>query len=499
MPFEDFLENFRAKLTAIFQNPATAERLATKRGMPSDFLDEILATNPLSVGIPYEYGGRGNRIEENLALLSAAAYESLSLSLTLGINSALFLQPVAKYAREEIKGQIFKRFLADRNMGGLMITEPGHGSDALNMQSSYTGGNDKYHIRGTKHWAGLTGMADFWLLTAREKTGSSDLRRDIDFFICDVTRPGQQIIVEEYFENLGLYPILYGRNRLDVEIPAVQRLVPETTGVKMMLDMLHRSRMQFPGMGAGFVQRMLDESLSHTRQRQVGRKKLIDYDQVQHRLAGMQASYTICSAMCASASKKAGIGNDLSADGFEANAIKTVASDLMQEAAQSATQLIGAQAYKLNHIAGRAILDSRPFQIFEGSNDILYSQISENLVKMMKTARESNLYQFLKGFMLTSRSADGLKSRLNFKLDTALPQRRMVELGKILGRVISSEMVIKIGDEGFRKDMVENALSMLSREIDTLLGSFNHRALTPVIEDYRQDSSWLKQLTETGK
>jgi hypothetical protein len=29
---------------------------------------------------------------------------------------------------------VFKRFLAQNNMGGLMITEPGFGSDALNMQ-----------------------------------------------------------------------------------------------------------------------------------------------------------------------------------------------------------------------------------------------------------------------------------------------------------------------------------------------------------------------------
>jgi alkylation response protein AidB-like acyl-CoA dehydrogenase len=117
MPFEDFLGNFRSKLTAVFQNPETAGRLAVKRGMPRDFLEAILSTNPLSVGIPSEYGGRGNRIEENLALLSAAAYESLSLSLTLGINSALFLQPVAKYGREEIKGPVFQRFLTRRIWG----------------------------------------------------------------------------------------------------------------------------------------------------------------------------------------------------------------------------------------------------------------------------------------------------------------------------------------------------------------------------------------------
>lgn len=493
VPFDDFLNNFIARMKNVFRVRADIDRMALNRGMPPFVMREILSANPLSAGIPAQYGGRGGKIEEILALLAAASYESLALSLTIGINSALFLQPVAKFGREEVKAPVFNRFLNHQNMGGLMITEPGFGSDALNMQSSYTGKNGRYHLQGTKHWAGLTGWADFWLLTARERIGEKDLRRDIDFFICDINGPGQQIVVEEFYENLGLYQIPYGRNRLDVEIPAVQRLVPETTGVKMMLDLLHRSRMQFPGMGLGFVQRMLDESIDHTKKRQVGRKMLVEYDQVQQRLARMQASYTVISAMCASGSSNAGIENDLSPDGFEANSIKTVVTDMMQEAAQSATQLVGAQAYKLNHIAGRGIIDSRPFQIFEGSNDILYAQISESLIKMMNKAKESNLYQFLKSFNLTSKSASIMKNLLDFRLDTDLPQRKLVELGQVLGRLVSSEMVINIGDKGFRKDLVDNCIAIINQDITALMGSFSHKNRAGLVEDYQYDSSWFNR------
>ena len=38
----------------------------------------------------------------------------------------------------------------------------------------------------------------------------------------------------------------------------------------MMLDLLHSSRMQFPGMGMGFIKRMLDEALTHCSQRLLG-------------------------------------------------------------------------------------------------------------------------------------------------------------------------------------------------------------------------------------
>jgi hypothetical protein len=195
--------------------------------------------------------------------------------------------------------------------------------------------------------------------------------------------------------------------------------------------------------------------------------------------------------MCANSAEKAGIERDLSPHGIEANSVKSVVTDLMQEAAQSATQLVGAQAYKLNHIAGRSITDSRPFQIFEGSNDILYAQISEGLVKLMKKAKETNLFQFLNSFHLTTKSAPSLKEMLDFNLDLNLSQRKLVELGQVIGRIVSFEMVINLGEKGFRSDLINNGLKMLKQEIDTLVGTFQHSNQTQVVEDYQGNSLWL--------
>jgi len=490
-PYETFLSDLKQRIFNVFHSRSDIDKLALTRGMPPFVLREIMGAKPLTVAIPTRYGGRGGKTEEVLSLLSAASYESLALALTFGINLALFIQPVAKYAQELVKQPIFDRFIDHQQMGGLMITEPGHGSDALNMQTSYHDLGENYHLTGTKHWAGLTGWAEFWLLTAREKTQSGDLRRDIDFFICDVNSPEQRIVVEEVYENLGLYQIPYGRNKLDVMIPKEYRLTPHTTGVKMMLDLLHRSRLQFPGMALGFIQRLLDESMQHVRERFIGGKSLMEYDQVQHRLSRLQASYTICSAMCANTSAIADLNADLSARGFESNSIKTVATDLMHEAAQSATQLFGATAYRLDHIAGRSIVDSRPFQIFEGSNDILYAQISESLIKMMKKTNESNLFSYLKSFDLTTRTSAMMRNLLDFNLNMHLPQRKLVELGQILSRIVSCEMVIKLGDTGFREDLINNSLTIMQQEITTLMSGFKFNNQVATIDNYHDNSSWL--------
>ena len=491
IPFPIFLDNLKAKMHSVFSELANNDPFISKRGVPAIVLDEIMPLNPLSVIIPKEYGGRGSRIEENLAMTAAASYESLAFSLTLGINSALFLQPVIKFANEEVKAPMFKRFLQERNMGGLMITEPDFGSDALNMQTSFTKNHDKYHVKGTKHWAGLTGFANYWLLTAREQHKTGHLKRDIDFFICDVSSPDQQIIVDEYFDNLGLHQIPYGRNLIDVQIPKLQRLEPKTSGINILLDTLHRSRMQFPAMGLGFIQRMMDEAIEHCKQRWIGGKSLSHYDQVQFRLARLQSSFTICSALCAYSSENAGLENDLSGCGLEANSFKSIVTDLMQEAAQSLVQLVGAKAFRFSNIGGRGIVDSRPFQIFEGSNDMLYTQISESLVKLMKQSKEHNLYSFLHNYRFTKHAARSMKDLLNFDLDLQLPQRKMVELGQLTSRLIAKEMVIELGKKGFRKDLIQNCRNILRLEMTGIMGQFRLVEKTHVIEDYHQNSSWF--------
>jgi alkylation response protein AidB-like acyl-CoA dehydrogenase len=374
-------------------------------------------------------------------------------------------------------------------MGGLMITEPDFGSDALNMQTSFSEKGGFFHLKGKKHWAGLTGMADLWIIAARKKSDNGDLMRDINMFICDVNVQNQKIVIEEIFENLGLYQIPYGRNSIDVYIPEEQRLIPYTTGIQMLLDMLHRSRFQFPGMGLGFIQRMMDEAISHTKFRLVGNKSLSTYDQVKHRLTRLQSNFTICSAFCLKSGEIAGMENDMSSLGLEANITKTVTSDIMQESAQSLLQLFGAKGYQLNSIAGRSVVDSRPFQIFEGSNDILYHQIAESVMKLMKTARENSFYQFLKGY--ATRAADHIKELVRFDLDIGLSQRKLVELGQIISRIVSLDLVLYLEEKGFRKDMIENTLITLKQDISGLLSTFHFANKTQVIVEYKEDSNWL--------
>lgn len=479
--FESFISGYQEKLTHLFKERHDEDRVGSSRQLPPEFIAQILDYAPLSVFIPKEYGGRGAVTAEALSMLETSSYQSLPLSLMMGINGALFLQPIANYASEHARSTIFEDVLQRGKMGGLMITEPDFGSDALRMKTEYVRADGVYHVHGLKHWAGLTGMADYWLITARPREENGELGRDVSFFIHDSRRGG--IEVEELFNNLGLYMLPYGRNQIDIRVPEDHRLEPRSTGIKMMLDVLHRSRLQFPGMSTGFLRRMLDEAVDHCKGRFVGGASLFTYDQVRARISSLQSYFTASSAMAFFTSRNVPLQEDTSRMDLAANAIKSVSTDYMQAASQHLLQLVGAKGYRLDHIAGRATVDSRPFQIFEGSNDILYQQISESVLKMMRGAKEGNLFTFVSGHPLMSSVADRFKDVLDFEIDLKMAQRKLVDLGRAIGRMITMNMTLELGHSGFNLEMIQNSLAVAEQEIREILSAFSYEpAIVPMVD-----------------
>src|SRR5690606_41660196 len=135
--------------------------------------------------------------------------------------------------------------------------------------------------------------------------------------------------------------------------------------------------------------------------------------------------------------------------GLEANRMKALVTDLMQESAQLCVQLSGSSGYKLDHIAGRGIVDSRPFQIFEGSNEMLYTQIAETLIKGMKKGKIGNLLTYLSEMELTNRVSSLFKEQLDFNFPENMCQRQFIIIGTIMARLACLQYVQQLVDKGY--------------------------------------------------
>lgn len=195
--------------------------------------------------------------------------------------------------------------------------------------------------------------------------------------------------------------------------------------------------------------------------------------------------------MCLRAVEYSSIENNLAGAAVEANSMKAYVSDLMHESAQTLMQLCGADGYKMESLGSRGIVDSRPFQIFEGSNEMLYTQISEMVLKLMNHQKNMNLSEFLMQYDLTKNVADQFKKMLNIIIDINISQRKSVDLGKIISRVISANLVLKMGIKKYRQDLICSCIETIKHEIVMLVSSYKFQTKVSPIEEYKDSSNWL--------
>jgi len=143
------------------------------------------------------------------------------------------------------------------------------------------------------------------------------------------------------------------------------------SGLRTIYDTLFRSRLGMPAIASGLCRRLSDEAVTRTARRATFGRPQADYDQVQFRLATLGGMAELNRRLWQFTGVWMDDHPDVSGDYALVNAAKIVSSETLQAAADSALQLFASAGYKRTHLVGRAYVDSRPFQIFEGTNDVL--------------------------------------------------------------------------------------------------------------------------------
>jgi len=331
--------------------------------------------------------------EGNLEIVRQAAVHSVELALSLGITVSLFTAPVRRFAPELWRSHLEDGFLSSGLLGGMMITEPGCGTDLMACQTRCRRSGAGYELDGTKHWAGLTGLADYWLILARDEI--EDRSRgfpSLNFFIC--RNDPEAFKVLKLYGTAGLRSIPYGVTDIHAGLDVLAPLLSgnRVRRFRQIHSILHRSRISISAITLGACQRIAADTLTHVQSRRVFGRVLAEYGQAQARLSEIEACRDISQVLfrvaCREAVREDTVKN-AEVDSLSANVVKIVCTDLAFAAATSASQLLGGNSYRTDTYIGRATADLRPFRIFEGSNDVLCEAVWAAVEKAVKTGGPS--------------------------------------------------------------------------------------------------------------
>jgi len=169
-----------------------AQRMDDDEWWPPEAFAVIGANGYFGITAPETQGGAGADLFTSGLVLQAFARWNHALALSWVAHENLCLHNLLRNASEEQKARYVPALCSGKSVGGLGLTEPGAGSDALgSMSTTAVRDGDHYVLNGTKIYITNGAVADVLLVYA--KTDKARGTKGISAFIVDKGAPGFKV------------------------------------------------------------------------------------------------------------------------------------------------------------------------------------------------------------------------------------------------------------------------------------------------------------------
>ena len=280
---------------------------------------------------------------------------------------------ISIFGSHEQKQRYLPRVASGNAIAAFAISEPDAGSDVAALQCAARKDGDSYVMNGEKTWISNGGIADFYLVFAR--TGEAAGAKGISAFIVDTNTPGLEIA--ERIEVMAPHPLA----RLvfkDCRIPVTQCLGDPGQGFKIAMSTLDIFRSSVAAAALGFARCALHEALSRSASRKMFGQALADFQLTQAKLAKMATDIDSAALLTYRAAWLKDRGMPVT---VEAAMAKMTATEIAQQAIDSAVQIFGALGVVSGQAVERLYREIRPLRIYEGATEVQQLIIARGIIK----------------------------------------------------------------------------------------------------------------------
>jgi len=283
---------------------------------------------------------------------------------------------ISIFGSHEQKQRYLPGVVSGSAIAAFAISEPDAGSDVAALRCSARKDGDSYLISGEKTWISNGGIADFYLLFAR--TGEDAGAKGISAFIVDAATPGLEIA--ERIEVMAPHPLARLAFK-DCRIPAAQRLGDTGQGFKIAMSTLDVFRSSVAAAALGFARHALHEALSRSTSRSMFGQVLADFQLTQAKLAKMATDIDCAALLTYRAAWLKDMGQPVT---VEAAMAKMTATEIAQQAIDSAVQIFGALGVVSGQTVERLYREIRPLRIYEGATEVQQLIVARGIIKAHK-------------------------------------------------------------------------------------------------------------------
>lgn len=369
------LETFRDAVRRFVAAEVTPhqEHWKKQQHVDRDVWDKGGAIGILLTDMPEEYGGSGGSFAHQSIVFEELTYAG---DMAFGIHvHAIVAHYILNQGTEEQKKKYLPKLASGEMIAAIAMSEPGAGSDLKGIRTTARRDGDSYVINGSKTFISNGYMAD--LVVVVTKTDPEAGAKGVSLIMVE-TRDCPGYRVGRIMEKIGQK----GQDTCelffdDVRVPLDRVLGGvEGKGFTQLMTELPYERTILGVSGVAAIERALDLTITHTRERKAFGQALIEMQNTRFVLAEIKTEATIARTFidrCIVDMMEGRMDTEL------ASMAKYWISDLQCKVIDQCLQLFGGYGYMLEYPIAQMYVDARVQRIYGGANEIMKEIISRNL------------------------------------------------------------------------------------------------------------------------
>ncbi|EST35939.1 hypothetical protein N566_16995 [Streptomycetaceae bacterium MP113-05] len=324
--------------------------------------------------VPVAFGGSGLDAVTAAAMMEALGFACPDTGFAFSVAAHLFaaVMPLVEFGSEEQKKTWLPALCSGEQIAAHCITEPEAGSDALRLRTRATRDGDCYVLDGAKCFTTNAPVADVFVVQAATTPGGGYF--GLTTFLVKAGTPGLR--VGPRYDKLGLR----GSPMADVyfddcRVTEESVLDEEGSGAGIFSTSMRWERTCLFAAYLGAMQRVLNSTIVHVREREQFGMPLGGFQAVSHRVVDMMARQEAARLMLYKAANGLAVGDE---DEIAPALAKIAVSEAAVQMGLDAIQLRGALGV-LDGEAEALLRDAIPARIFSGTNEIQKNNVARAL------------------------------------------------------------------------------------------------------------------------
>ena len=319
----------------------------------------------LGIKFPAEFGGMGLDFSYSMVMAEALGEcDAGGVPMAIGVHTDMCTPALARFGSDELRREFLAPSIAGDMVGCLGVSEVSGGSDVAALKTTATKDGDDYLINGSKMWITNGMQADWCCLLANTSDGPAHKNKSLI-----IVRMDSLGITRQKIEKIGMHSSDTAQLFFDnVRVPRRNLIGQEGMGFMFQMLQFQEERLYGAAGCLRSLDRLIDQTIDYTRQRQTFGKPILHNQVVHFRLAELRTEVEALRSLTYRAVESYVSGKDVTK---LASMAKLKAGRLSREVPDSCLQFWGGMGFTADNPISQAYRDSRLISIGGGADEIM--------------------------------------------------------------------------------------------------------------------------------